>query len=434
MSTNRTAGTGSRRGAAAVLLAASAVIAGATAGPAQAAGPWSTPVVLGQVDGTSAMRLVSAGDAAGDATVVWTTGGRVTASTRTASASWSRAATLSPAAETASSPAVAVRPDGTFVAVWAARRSADAVVEASLRAPGGAWSAPVVISAPSLPSVGGVQVAVDAAGSALVVWGQTTAPSAPSVAAAGLPVGGAWSAPVTLATPTGTAIRQVSLAVNAAGAAVVGWTRTAGDIYADVITRPAGGTFGAPTTLGMGALRPLQDQLHQLLVSIDPAGRAAAAFDTVRTSVTAQRADGTWDAPAAFPFTSLVSNLALGLEDTGTARLLWYDSGRILESGLAAGQGWSPPVAVLAGSSPSDLTIVPSGARDVAGWYDTGTNAVTAAVHTAAGWGAPATVGRLGASPWIAAVSGAPLGSGALLAWISGGTGPGTVTVSQSTF
>jgi len=52
-----------------------------------------------------------------------------------------------------------------------------------------------------------------------------------------------------------------------------------------------------------------------------------------------------------------------------------------------------------------------------------------------AGWGTPTTVGRLGASPWIAAVSSAPLGSGALLAWISGsGTAPGTVTVSQGSF
>jgi len=73
---------------------------------------------------------------------------------------------------------------------------------------------------------------------------------------------------------------------------------------------PAGGTFGAATTIGMGALRPLQDQLHQLLVSIDRAGRAAAAFDTVRTSGATQRADGTWNAPVAFPFTSLASNLA----------------------------------------------------------------------------------------------------------------------------
>jgi len=428
MSTNRTARTGSRRGAAAVLLAASTVAGGL------AAAPWSTPVVLGQVDGTSSMGLVSAGDTAGDAAVVWTTGGRVTASTRTPSASWSRAVTLSSAAETASSPAVAVRPDGAFVAVWAARRSADAVVEASLRAAGGAWSAPVVISAPSVPSVSGVRIAVDAAGTALVVWGQTTAPSTPSVVSAGLPAGGGWSTPTTLATPTGTAIRQVSLAVNAAGAAVVGWTRTAGDIYADVITRPAGGTFGTATTLGRGALRPLQDQLHQLVVTVDPAGRAAAAFDTVRTSATVQRADGTWDTPVAFPFTNLVSNLALGLDGTGTAQLLWYDAGQIMGSSLPAGQGWSPPVAVLPGASPSDLTIVPTGARDVAGWYDPSTNAVTAALRTAAGWGAPATVGRLGASPWIAAVSGAPLGSGALLAWISGGTGPGTVTVSQASF
>jgi len=252
-----------------VLLAAGAVVGGVAAGPAQAAGAWSTPVVLGPVDGTSAMRLASAGDAGGDAAVIWTTGGRVTASTRSPSAGWSSAVGLSPAGETAFSPAVVVRPDGGFVVAWVAQRSGDVVVEASVRAPGGAWSAPVVVSAQGVYSVGAVQVAVDAAGTVLAVWGQATTLNTPRVVSASLPAGGGWSAPVTLAAPTGTAIRQVSVAVNAAGAAVVGWTRTAGDIYADVVTRPAGGAFGAATTIGTGVLRPLQSQLHQLAVTVD---------------------------------------------------------------------------------------------------------------------------------------------------------------------
>jgi hypothetical protein len=45
------------------------------------------------------------------------------------------------------------------------------------------------------------------------------------VASATLPPAGPWSAPATLATPAGSAISQVSVAVNSSGAAVVGWIR-----------------------------------------------------------------------------------------------------------------------------------------------------------------------------------------------------------------
>jgi hypothetical protein len=42
-------------------------------------------------------------------------------------------------------------------------------------------------------------------------------------------------------------------------------------------------------------------------------------------------------------------------------------------------------------------------------------------------------VSRLSSGSWITAVSSAPAGSGALLAWISGDTGSATVTVSIGT-
>jgi hypothetical protein len=77
--------------------------------------------------------------------------------------------------------------------------------------------------------------------------------------------------------------------------------------------------------------------------------------------------------------------------------------------------------------------MAPNGTSNFAGWYDNGTNQITAAVHTSAGWGTPAQVSPpLPSPPWIAAVSTAPVGTGAFIAWISGTGNPGTVQVSIS--
>ena len=93
-----------------------------------------------------------------------------------------------------------------------------------------------------------------------------------------------------------------------------------------------------------------------------------------------------------------------------------------------------PATAVFPGAKPVFLGIAPNGTSDFAGWYDNGTNQITAAVHTSAGWGTPTQVSPpLPTPPWIAAVSTAPVATGALIAWISGTGTPGTVQVSIGT-
>jgi len=104
-------------------------------------------------------------------------------------------------------------------------------------------------------------------------------------------------------------------------------------------------------------------------------------------------------------------------------------------SSLPPGGTWATPAtAVLPGAVPVFLGMAPNGTSDFAGWYDNAANEITAAVHTAAGWGTTTQVSPpLGAQAWIATVSTAPVGTGALIAWISGTTGPGTVQVSIGT-
>ena len=421
-----------RRLAAAAVTVGSLLVGGlAAASTSGAAQVWSAPTTVGQVDGSTSMQLATAGQSTGRAVVAWTTGGRILTSVRAPSGGWTAALAVSASTETASSPAVAIRTDGAAILVWAARRSADSVIESSILPAGGSWTAPRVVSAAGLAASGPVQVGIDGSGTTLAAWAQISG-SVRSVTSASLSPSSTWSSPVTVGVPIASSIRQVAVGVNKTGAAVIGWVRVAGDLYGDVVTRAPGASFGAPVTIANGFLRPLQNQIHQFHVAIDPTGRASAAWNTVLAWAAVQRADGTWSA-AAFPNTGRVGGIDLAMDATGTAQLVWSDSGQMKASTLSAGGTWTAATAVLVGSSPVDLVLTPAGTNVVAGWYDSTTTAITTSVHTAAGWGTASKVSALSPAAWIAGVSTAPVGSGALVAWISGTTTPGTVRVSIGT-
>ena len=246
-------------------------------------------MTLATVAGAPMSALVTAGQASGTAVVAWTGNGQVSASVRTPSAGWSSVAALSPAGQTATSRAVVMRPDGSAVLAWAAQRSADTVIESSVWTAAAGWSGPAVVSGTGMSFTGPVALGADGTGNVLAGWGQySSSTGAISVASATLPAAGSWPAPAILATPAGTSIRQVSVAVNSAGAAVAGWVRKNNDLYGDVITRPAGGSFGAPVTIATGPWRPALQQLHSLPVAIDGNGRASAAWNNAYANVSAQ--------------------------------------------------------------------------------------------------------------------------------------------------
>lgn len=424
----------SRRALTAAMLAGGMAVAGAMApAPAAAATTWPAPTALGTVSGTPTPALVTAGQPAGTAVVAWTGNGLVNASVRTPSAGWSRVAVVSVAGQTALSPAAVVRPDGSVVMAWEAQRAADTVIESSAWTAAAGWSAPVIVSRTGLAS-GPVALGSDGTGNVLAAWGQyDSSSSAISVVGATLPAAGSWSAPSTLATPpgsTGSFIRQVSVAVNSSGAAVVGWIRKYNDLFGDVITRPAGGSFGAPVTIATGPWRPALQQLKSLQVAIDATGRASAAWNNAYANASAQNANGTWAPATVFPL-GYASNPALAVDATGTAQMLWAVGGAQASS-LPLGGSWTTPAtAVFPGSRPVFVGLAANGVNEFAGWYDSTANEITAATHTAGGWGSATQVSPpLGTQAWIAAVSTAPAGSGALIAWISGTSTQGTVRVS----
>jgi RTX calcium-binding nonapeptide repeat (4 copies) len=180
---------------------------------------------------------------AGRMTAVWTVLRNrrtiVQSSSRTVAGSWAPAQTISSPVGKTSAAVVAVDDQGAAVASWRWSDGAYLVVQAAVRSRDGVWSAPAILSAPgrnaSLP-----RVAMAASGEAIVAWlrsnGSWTAAQVAYRTAAG-----EWEATHNLSERGGNA-RQIDLAMNSRGDAVVTWVqgelRASGNLWSSL--RPAG--------------------------------------------------------------------------------------------------------------------------------------------------------------------------------------------------
>lgn len=263
-----------------------------------AGGTWGAPVEL-SVPGADAGEPEIAVDPSGDAVAVWTLSEGsdviVQAASRPAGGSWGAPTDLSAAGEEAGEPEIAVDPSGDAVAVWTREEGFYSTVETVGRPAGGTWGAPVELSAPGVADFG-PQVALDAAGTTVAVWERHDA-RGELVEAAVRPPGGGWGAPVELSSPAENTERP-EVAVDPAGDAVAVWSRHDGGEYvAQAASRPAGGSWGAPTDLSV----PNQIAFD-LQVGVDPAGDAVAVWvlreGTADVAQAASRpAGGAWGAP-----------------------------------------------------------------------------------------------------------------------------------------
>ncbi len=175
-------------------------------------------------------------------------------------------------------PRVAVDPQGNAVAVWARQSGSQYFIQASSRPAGGTWSTPQDIS-PIVTGASRPKVAVDARGNATAIWfispppGPPAQPKSPYVQAATRPAGGNWSAPQTLGD-----MRPgdgPELAVNARGDAAVIWQDSrATTAVIRATTRPAGGDW-APTPQD---LTPADKWAEDPTVALDAKGNALAAW------------------------------------------------------------------------------------------------------------------------------------------------------------
>lgn len=175
-------------------------------------------------------------------------------------------------------PDLAVRFDGSAVAVWSAWPG-DYVIQAAVRPAGGAWLAPMTLSGPASVFIAHPKLAVDGPGNATALWPRVQDPGM-VLQTTRLPFGSpAWEPLATLATGRlygyNAGISGPQLGVNAAGAAVSAWAQWDGDQWVRAAYRPAGSGWQAPQHLSQrGEVEPA--------VAIDSAGNALVVWRRTR--------------------------------------------------------------------------------------------------------------------------------------------------------
>lgn len=228
-----------------------------------AGGSWQAPIPLEEPQaGTAAPDVVL--DATGQAVVAWAStagaGWRVHVASRGPDGQWSKVGDISGPDPTGSiAPRLALERTNDVIAVWSRSLGTSSVIETSTRsAATGVWSAARQLFTPG-PDALAPQVAVDKRGDGVIVW-TSSGPSGLSVAASVRAPGKAWAAPVVLEKATsGPLAPQVAL--DARGDALAVWSRVAaGPSRVRSSTRVAGGSsWSAPRTLskpGADALTP----------------------------------------------------------------------------------------------------------------------------------------------------------------------------------
>jgi len=228
-----------------------------------AGGTWSATQSI-STDDEPALASQVAVDRVGTAFAVWNAGRHCTrgvcryavqASVRPAGGTWSAPQDLSSDSYyEISAPQVVVDESGNALAVWS--RDAwfpNGVIESVDRPSGGQWSSPEVLPL-TYGTATGPRLAVDPAGNAVAVWSTGAYPSK-DVVASTRPARGTWEAPRVLSASNFENSRP-DVAVDAAGVAVVIWER---NNIVWIAERSARGTWGRPqkvSSLGRYAFEP----------------------------------------------------------------------------------------------------------------------------------------------------------------------------------
>jgi hypothetical protein len=267
-----------------------------------AGGRWSAPGVLWRHRPFKVIDLDTALDGQGRATAAWTVGDHNTqvlvTATRAPGGRWSAPVALT---SDESEPGLAVNGRGDAVLAWIGSDPADharEVVQASFRRAGGRFSDPVTIAAGHLnwpPSV-----AIDARGDAAVTWNQEEprGPFPGPIFVAERPAGGGWSAPRRL---SGRQERTYSpvIAMSGRGSAVVAWTRMnkRDDRQVGVVA-----TVRSPDGRWSPPQRVSSARDGQPALALDSDGNATMAWvrwdrPVTRVEVSTRPAGGSWSAP-----------------------------------------------------------------------------------------------------------------------------------------
>ncbi|HEY3755826.1 MAG TPA: hypothetical protein VGL42_06730 [Opitutaceae bacterium] len=221
------------------------------------AGVWQAPVDFVQSGGASRVRAKL--DANGNGVAVWarttSAGSLVEAVTWSAAGAFGPVVQLSPSAQGAFLPDLAVNEAGTAAAVWQVAGPQDAgnpfQVESATRKAGGSWGAATAAS-PNVPQTWSPQVALDGAGNATVVWEQGATANNYFIFGATQRAGGSWGAPTKIEPANWYMASEPTVAADSAGNVTSSWVveNSGGGMLVRTATLAAGASWGAPVTLG----------------------------------------------------------------------------------------------------------------------------------------------------------------------------------------
>ena len=214
-----------------------------------------------------------------------------------AAPAWLAPTDLSAPGRDAVEPQVAVDAGGDTVAVWGRSNGSDFIIQASSRPAGGGWTPPVDLSAVGR-SATEPQVAIGPGGSAVAVWARTNGAHV-VVQGASKPAGGAWTPVVDLSDSEKTA-GEPQVAIDSAGRAVAVWQRSDGFntiVQSSFLGSVGGGAWSKPVDLSAKGENAKEPQL-----AADGAGNVVAVWTRLEgTDTIAQAAfrsgGGAWAAP-----------------------------------------------------------------------------------------------------------------------------------------
>lgn len=340
------------------------------------AGAWGTPIDISPAGSTAESDHLGA-DSAGDQIAVWgqeDEGGEwsVWAATRPAHGDWAAPVRLSAAAPGSEVPSLAVNAAGEAIVAWG-QNGFLGPVEVVHGNVAGDWGTPETISGEG--TTGGYpQAGIDAAGQGTVIWWENLG-GYNFNATTSTEEGGAWTTPHVL----GSAAELPRVVVNPAGDAVAFF---GSNLSYRVASRPAGGSWSAPTTLASDG----SSYLNDAQLAIDDAGEAVATWfnregGTPRIETSWMSPDGTWTAAETVPTAHSEEwgfSPSVAMTAGGEAIAVWVtvsNGENLIESSTRTKlSGWTTPVQVPVTEMPTAweplIEIAPSGIATVvhSGW------------------------------------------------------------------
>jgi hypothetical protein len=375
---------------------------------------WQAAAPIETDDNGNAQGPSLAVNAAGEAVAVWMQPGggvgiNIWANRYTPAGGWGAAQRISDGSGDAQgAQAVALDANGNAIAVWQQSDS----IWANRYTAGSGWGTPELIETGNGWAYS-PQVGVDASGNAIAVWAQQVGARS-SVVANRYVAGSGWGTPVTIEADDSGDVSAPQIAVDAAGNAVVVWAWAADSggsnfvysVWANRYVPGAGWSVAAPIDSNNTEQPNPAPQ-----VALDATGNAIAVWhrrDSGTDSVASNRytAGAGWGS-AAFLETdaAIISrNARIAADAAGNAITVWEQyagaTANVMASRYSAGSGWGTPVLIEtndAGSAFTPQIVIDADGNATALWSQRDAAAFTFNIWTnryvpGSGWGSAVAI------------------------------------------